>query len=229
MRSRGNSRASQWHITYYLMSFLHITIGINPYCITEMMLSVDRVRNMLGWVWAASFASSDIGKVTEQRTLYLWGKYPSHERACQGDAEGYRALEMETLAYSPLTRRVCACCLRVQLERWGRSINAGGRWSPYSTFHITRAFFINSFFLLSVPWTFSVAHFFGPRSPKLTRRTLGRNRIKISSPPCILCQNISLDGHNADEGRWTLERTILNKCIQLHLTYRFQRYINLRI
>lgn len=181
---------------------------------------------MLGWVWAASFASSDIGKVTEQRTLYFWG--PSHEPACQGDAEGYRALEMETLAYSALTRRVCACCLRVHLERWRRSINAGGRWSPYSIFHITRAFFINSFFLLSVPRTFSVAHFFGPRS-KLTRRTLGRNRIKISSPPCILCQNISLDGHNADEGRWTLERTILNKCIQLHLTYRFQRYINLRI
>lgn len=72
---------------------------------------------MLGCVWAASFASSDIGKVTEQRTWYLGGKYSPHEPACQEDAEGSGMLEMETLAYSPLTRRVCACCLRVKWER----------------------------------------------------------------------------------------------------------------
>lgn len=45
----------------------------------------------------------------------------------------------------------------------------------------------------------------------------------------ILCQNISLGRHNTDEGCWTLERTILNKCIQLYLTYGFQSYINLRV
>lgn len=227
MRSRGNCRASQWHIIYYLMSFLHITIGINAYCITEIC-SCQLTE------WGTCWGESELPPLPALALVRWQSKEHCTSEVnilpmnlpVMNPAEGYRALEMETLAYSPLTRRVCACCLRAQLERWGSSINAG--WSSYSTFHITCEFFINSFFLLSVPRTFSVAHFFGPRS-KLTRRTFGRNRIKISSPPWILCQNISLDWHNADEGCWTLERTILNKCIQLYLTYGFQSYINLRI